>query len=84
METKEGPMEILWSIDHTRENKIRTWTITLKFLDTGKEKKYPSYSYLMVEEELVDFLHQAGFRSISENVAVTGEKNYNVYIARKD
>ena len=83
VETKTRPIEILWKIEHNTENKIRTWTIILKFLDTGEEKKYPSYSYLITKAELLNFLHQAGFHSIDEEVPVIGETNYNVYIAKK-
>ncbi len=81
--TKQGPVKIDWQIGHDFRNMVRTWTITLKFLKTGKESKYPSYSYLLPHSELLNFFKKAGFRRIDKYVKVKGEDNYNVFIGYK-
>lgn len=83
IETKYGPVEILWKIEHDSKNFIREWTVTVNFLKTGKTKKYPSYSYLLPHQDLVKLLKDSGFKKIKENVKVGGEKNYDVFISQK-
>lgn len=81
--TKNGPVSITWEISHDIKNKIRAWTINLKFLKARKERTYHSYSYFMPHEELIDFLYTAGFRKIDKYMKVKGENNYNVFIGYK-
>ncbi len=83
IKTKQGPIAIEWSIEHDTKNKIRTWTITLKFLRTGQVKKYPSHSYFMPHKELEEFFKKAGFKRIDEYVKVKGEDNYDVFVVGK-
>lgn len=81
--TDYGEIEMKWKVDHDYKSKIRTWTVILKFLETGEIKEYPSYAYWISNEEIVKFLSDAGFKKIEENVKVDGENNYSVYIAHK-
>lgn len=83
VETGRGPAEITWEIERDMSNKVRTWTITLKFLNNGLEKTYPSYSYLLSNDELINFFQTAGFKKIEQYVPVKGERNYDVFIAQK-
>lgn len=83
VKTKYGLVDIFWKIEHDRENLVRTWTITLKFLKTRKIKTYPSYSYFLPHKDLINILKDAGFKKVQEDVKVKGEDNYNVYISRK-
>ncbi len=80
--TKQGPVNITWKIERDTENKIRTWTIILKFLNSGKKKIYPSYSYLIDNNELTKLLKNVGFNKVKET-QIDGENNYSVYIAYK-
>ncbi|MBI5733345.1 MAG: class I SAM-dependent methyltransferase [Candidatus Kerfeldbacteria bacterium] len=81
--TKQGLVKIDWQLSHDIKSMIRTWTITLNFLKTGKESKYSSYSYLLPHGELLDFFTKAGFKRIDKYVKVKGEGNYNVFVAHK-
>ena len=83
VESEQGPINITWEIEHDRKNKVRTWTMVLNLLDGGIEKRYPSYSYLLTGDELVNILQNAGFKKIEDYVPVEGETNYGVFIARK-
>lgn len=83
VETGRGPVDITWEIKLDTNNKIRTWTITLKFLNNGLEKIYPSYSYLLSGDELMNFFQTAGFKKVEQYVPVKGEGNYDVFIAQK-
>ena len=83
VQTAEGPVEITWQMEHNLETRVRTWTSTLKLLNTNYEKEYKSYSYLLPQDELVEFFKQAGFSKIDKDISVKGENNYNVYIATK-
>lgn len=83
VETQHGPIDITWAIERDIQNKVRTWTITLKFLKSGLEKVYPSYSYLFSSDELINFFQTAGFKKVEQRMAVKGENNYDVYIAKK-
>lgn len=83
VETQHGPIDITWEIERDMKNKVRTWTITLKFLTSGLEKIYPSYSYLLSGDELINFFQTAGFNKIDQYVPVKGEGNYDVFIAQK-
>jgi SAM-dependent methyltransferase len=83
VETKHGPVQISWKIEHDIKNMIRIWTVTLKFLKSGKTKSYPSYSYFLHPEKLLEFLQGAGFRKTEKNVKVKGETNYNVFVSEK-
>lgn len=82
VDTKQGPVKINWKIKHDTKNKVRTWIITLKFLDSGKEKIYPSYSYLIDYNELINLFKKTGFSKVEETT-INGEDNYNVYVAYK-
>ena len=83
VQTSRGPIELTWRIDHDRAHKVRTWTLRLLFKRTAAVKTYASYSYLLSRGELVQFLKRAGFKSVESGVNVKGEKNYDVFIARK-
>lgn len=83
VETGRGPVDIIWEIERDMSNKVRTWTITLKFLNNGLEKTYPSYSYLLSGDELINFFQTAGFKKVEQYVSVKGESNYDVFIAQK-
>ncbi len=83
VETKEGPVEITWQMEHDLKTRVRTWTSTLKIIKTGYAKEYKSYSYLLPHNELVQSLNKAGFKKVEEYVPVKGEKNYSVFIALK-
>ena len=83
MQTSQGPVRLTWRIEHNLVHKIRTWTMRLVFDETGAEKSYPSFSYLLSGDELVEFLTAAGFSKVRTGVRVVGEKNYDVFIARK-
>lgn len=83
VDTKERPVEITWEIQHDAVNKVRTWIITLEFLETGKEKIYSSFSYLLPHDKLVNFFKKVGFRNVDQYVEVEGEPNYNVFVAQK-
>lgn len=82
VETNQGPIQLTWSIEHGID-RIRTWTIRLKFLKTGETKNYKSYSYLLKPDELTSFLKKAGFSSVERGIHVGGENNYDVFLARK-
>ncbi len=83
VETKDGPVEIDWKIRHDGKNMVRTWTLSLKFLNTGLTRVYPSYSYLLPHDELAGIMEKAGFSSVKRRVKVRGEKNYDVFVAKK-
>ncbi|MBI3627366.1 MAG: class I SAM-dependent methyltransferase [Candidatus Sungbacteria bacterium] len=82
VKTKEGEVEIVWEIEHDANAKVRTWTIALRFLDSGLRKAYPSYSYLLSHTELVDYFEKARLKDIKE-IKINGEKNYNVFLGTK-
>ena len=83
IKTIEGPVRLFWEIKRDLKHKVRTWTMYLKFFKTKETKAYPSYSYLLSHDELKDFLKEVGFSKIEANVKVHGEKNYNVFLAKK-
>ncbi|OGG52048.1 hypothetical protein A3C18_01960 [Candidatus Kaiserbacteria bacterium RIFCSPHIGHO2_02_FULL_54_11b] len=81
--TKHGPVRMTWRIEHDQIHKIRSWTMQLVFLNSGEVRTYPSYSYLLSNEELAQLLKDVGFSKIKSGVKVKGETNYDVFIARK-
>lgn len=83
IETKEGPIEIIWKFEHDEKNRIRTWTTALRFVESEEERIHVSYSYLLTNEELEQMLKQAGFSEVKSCVSVRGEGHYDVFIARK-
>ena len=83
IDTSEGDVRLTWQIQRDEEHAIRTWTMQLQYQDRGEIKSYPSYSYLLKADELVGFLTKIGFSKIKSHVKVKGEKNYDVFVARK-
>lgn len=83
VKTKRGPIEIFWEIEHDTKNLVRTWTITLNFLRTGKTKIFPPYSYFLPHEDLIKFMKNAGFKKTNKYVKVKGETNYDIFISQK-
>jgi SAM-dependent methyltransferase len=83
VETREGPVEITWQMEHNLKTRVRTWTTTLRIVKTGFTKEYKSYSYLLPHGELVELLKSTGFKTVEDHVPVKGEKNYSVFIASK-
>ena len=81
--TRHGDARLTWQIEHNVVTKVRTWTMRLIFLETGDVKTYPSYSYLLSHEELIECLTKIGFSKVRLEVKVKGENNYDVFIARK-
>ncbi len=70
---------IKWRIDYF--GKVRRWTA--QFGDSqGIRHQVSCKSYLLAPGELVELLEMAGFNDI-QRVPVEGEKNYDVYLARK-
>jgi len=83
VQTRRGPVQIFWKVEHDRKNKIRAWKITLKFLTSGKDANYLSYSYLLPHKELIKFLKDAGFKKTDKYIMVKGENNYSSFVAYK-
>ncbi len=69
------------AMNNDKQKRIRNWTLSTKILETGKVKDYYSRGYLLLEDELVPLLHQAGFSSVTKQV-LEGDI-YEGFVARK-
>ena len=64
-----------------KEGKVRHWTLKTRDAQTGEENTYPSEGYLLLEDELVGMLYDAGFRNVEKHV-LAGDV-YEGFTARK-
>ncbi|MFH1224598.1 MAG: class I SAM-dependent methyltransferase [Candidatus Diapherotrites archaeon] len=83
-------VELKWKITHDLVRHVRTWepeAIVRAECNGGTEQtervKLLCRAYHMRHSELLEFMKEAGFKDIETYVDIAGEKNYDVFLARK-
>jgi SAM-dependent methyltransferase len=79
-EYKGKIIELKWHTVYDMERKNRTWNIA--YSSENEEGSLSFSSYLLSHAELISLLYEVGFKKV-EQVEISGENVFTVYIAKK-